>query len=80
MQGRTPKGVGAAPGSEGARKSGGRTGARKAGKSASPSATEQAGLTRERAARSPVESLKASVKAAVAGKAGKGKSRKPRRD
>ena len=52
---------------------------RKADKAAGPSATEQAGLTRERAARSPIQSLKASVKKAVAGKSSKGKARKPRR-
>ena len=76
------KGLGAEPGGS-ARKPGERARARKPDKTAAPSAIEQAGLTRERAARSPVQSLKASVKAAVAskaGKPGKGKPRKSRRD
>jgi len=74
------KGVGAeGPGSGGSRKAGGRSGGRKSDKGAAPSATEQAGLSRERAARSPIQSLKASVKKAVAGKASKSKARKPRR-
>ena len=73
------KGVGADGAGGGARKAGGRAGGRKADKGAAMSATEKAGLTRERAARSPVQSLKASVKKAVAGKSSKGKARKPRR-
>jgi len=73
------KGVGADGAGGGARKAGGRAGGRKADKGAAMSATEKAGLTRERAARSPMQSLKASVKKAVAGKSSKGKARKPRR-
>ncbi|RZJ49627.1 MAG: RNB domain-containing ribonuclease, partial [Acidovorax sp.] len=72
-------GGGGGPGGGSARKSGGRSGGRKADKGAAPSATEQAGLSRERAARSPIQSLKASVKSAVAGKQNKAKARKPRR-
>jgi ribonuclease R len=75
------KGVGAGGtgGSGSARKASGRSGGRRSDKGAAPSATEAAGLTRERAARSPIQSLKSSVKDAVAGKSsGKGKSRKPR--
>ena len=68
-----------ARGGEGAaRKAGGRKPG-KADKGAVPSPTEQAGLSRERAARSPIQSLKASVKKAVAGKSSKDKARKPRR-
>jgi ribonuclease R len=62
------------------RKSPSRSGGRKSDKAAAvPSPTEQAGLTRERAARSPIQSLKASVKKAAASKSSKGKARKPRR-
>ena len=73
------KGVGTEGTGGAARKTGGRSGGRKSDKGAIPSATEQAGLSRERAARSPIQSLKASVKKAVAGKSSKSKARKPRR-
>jgi ribonuclease R len=73
------KGVGAEAAGGGNRKAGGRSSVRQSGKGAAPSATEQAGLSRERAARSPIQSLKASVKKAVAGKSSKSKARKPRR-
>ena len=53
-------------------------GGRSKAKAPEASATEMASLTRERAARSPIQELKASVKKAAGGKAG-GKGRKPRR-
>ncbi|HRM00534.1 MAG TPA: RNB domain-containing ribonuclease, partial [Acidovorax sp.] len=64
-----------------ARKSAGRsTSSRQRGQAGEISSTELAGLTRERAARSPIQALKASVKkAAASGKSGKSKGRKPRR-
>jgi len=65
-------------GSSGRSSSGGRPKA----KAADPSATEMASLTRERAARSPIQELKASVKKAAGnGKPGgkTSKGRKPRR-
>ena len=75
------KGLGGEGAGGAARKAGSRSGvARKRGQGSDASATEMASLTRERAARSPIQELKASVKkAAASGKAGKSKGRKPRR-
>ncbi|WP_040330800.1 S1 RNA-binding domain-containing protein, partial [Acidovorax delafieldii] len=79
LVGRTLKEKGVAAESSGARKAG-RSGSHKRAQAPEPSTTERAGLTREQAARSPARATKASAKKTASnGKAGKSKSRKPRR-
>ena len=75
------KGAGPSEGSGTAtHKTGSRSaGRRKGGQTPEKGSTEMASLTRERAARSPIQELKASVKKAAVAKTGKSKSRKPRR-
>jgi ribonuclease R len=74
----------AAPGGRKGKSASGRSGASSSGKArkspADASSVDMDAATRDRGNRSPMQSLKASVKQAVAGgKASKGKGRKPRR-